>query len=1789
MDTISYASALIAILDSNGIRTVFANPGTTEMPLVKAIDSNCRFNSILCLHENVATGAADGFNRVSGNVAVALLHLGPGLSNGLSNLHNAKRASSKLIVLVGTFSPEHSAQNPPLEMDIQTLASTVSGSCIKLSEGKDIMCQLMPILQHENSAMHIILFPHHVQSKIYPFAIPSAPPPTFPILPAQQADPLQRSLAKEVAENLINNSCAIIFGCQLLTNLSSVFDDVQAICKKHGDAIFCKNNFSAIDRGKDNLYLQRLPYFPWDVKKELSSYNKVYCIGTSPPVDNFEYVDEPIDTTSYKSPNFHTISSCSRLLFEVAELCMHESKALNGRTSGYVSAKRVPFERDEILTANTMCEVVATHQPAGCIVVDESLTSGTTYWSVSTNSPAFTHVSLTGGAIGIGPPCALGASIAHPCKTVINIEGDGSCMYSVPALWSQAQKKCQIITVLCKNSEYAILEIEGRLQHLKLERNNQSLTNLRSPDIDWVKIASGLGVNAHECSTNHEFEKIMIEALRHEGPTLIQANISKPAEAGIMKSKQRCMKSSMTMKAKASTSLQGEVIVTSDNVLAGKAKDYLKEIRNHTLDISKFLHPDSEETAIVKKNHHISHKEMYKKCVELSKVILSRGLPNIALCCMNSIDVILLHFATSLAGGCLINLNPRLTPSEMSYQISTTSPKIIFSDLDRADTVVQSVGLCQVQPNEVLILDDDGFECPAETPVICRPLSRALLDSFVDSKSVLRSKDDFYQLYFTSGTTGVPKAVALTREQIALHALAAGMVEMKMSSIDRWGHFAPMYHAVDAFAIYSITFVQGVHVIPDETAFSPQNILITIQERRVTCTNFASTMVALMVETSGIYDLSSLRIISCGGSPLSRKHVQAALNKFQCEFFCSYGMTECCGKIAMSLVPAEHSQNIDLIASSGRPFCILDVSVVGIDTHAPIAADQSEVGEVRIRGETVCKGYLNDADANRDNFRDGWFHTGDLAHVNSFGYLYVIDRVKDMILSAGENVYCVEVENALKSHPNINEAVVYGLPHEDLGEIVKAVIVAKGDMNAHDITRFCRERLAAYKIPSVIQFENMDNLPISANHKIMKSKLRQLDLKKYEEQHQDRAPPSRREADNQDHMGTIIRIWKGVLDVENIDEDSEFLSLGGDSLGASQVSSLLEAEYKVRIPLPILYQSRTPRELADGIAGLIANTLPHNSNDDRPLQGSTPHNMDSININRLQNDLQSLVVGRSRLMKMCSDFVQIPAVDLANCFAERRSPDADTVRIGNEITSRSAMKQLQASIAYHMRSWWTGMTWIIGLPPPLNVDCFYINCNLDRQKPVTLVLEPYECRLFGEALCTSCKLPALKDQRATVIGALEQLLTANPILGGMACYHDGSFGIEYGTNAHGFKFFTKTADVRADSISNDAELHSKLFPYGSFPHLRANPRSTGTDIFWATLIQCTDCTLLCLYADHVLIDLGELIEILDDTVSLCLGNTEIDLKRNFDRNMHEEERMLLLNDAADQSLSTYGRHQSFQFEEITNALESTRLIFTLIFVCINCIFSVYSIAMMLADVIKTPLNVWPAFYLGRYRRENNFFQISSNALEHLASETQHTPFQLLYAIIWKACASISPSDRMFLFNEFDLKTLFPSVSANYAGSTGIVTTTHCGRLDILSKDLGDICAVIAEANSREGARHAALSWTKIAQTYNRHARAFKCGHQLTDMLGGLGTLHATPFNRNVKGSATVFIANNVIYGGRSGAAPLYIKSPRYGRREVFITLLADPAHADRITVCVQSLKAEACAIYAALRCIAIEK
>ncbi|MFN7975507.1 MAG: AMP-binding protein [Acidobacteriota bacterium] len=351
--------------------------------------------------------------------------------------------------------------------------------------------------------------------------------------------------------------------------------------------------------------------------------------------------------------------------------------------------------------------------------------------------------------------------------------------------------------------------------------------------------------------------------------------------------------------------------------------------------------------------------------------------------------------------------------------------------------------------------------------------------------------DDPAQIYYTSGTTGRPRGVVLTHRNIGSHALMT-IAELGLSGRDVWGHVAPMFHLADAWAVFAITWVGGRHAMFPK--FDPDLVLDGFAERGMTITNLVPAMLARLVDGAARRSFPALRLVMSGGAPIAPALVARIRAAFRAPYVQTYGLTETSPYLTFSLpTPAMEAlceeDQLRLAARTGRPALGVELAIVDAAGDL-VPRDDRSVGEVRVRAPWVTPGYWNRPGDTAAAFAGGWFCTGDLATWDRHGSINIVDRKKDMIISGGEKVFSVEVEQALAAHPLVLECAVVGVPDAEWGEAVWAAVVPRGDAapDAADLAAFVRARVAGFKVPK--RFVVLPDLPKTGSGKIRKADLR---------------------------------------------------------------------------------------------------------------------------------------------------------------------------------------------------------------------------------------------------------------------------------------------------------------------------------------------------------------------------------------------------------------------------------------------------------------------------------------------------------------------------------------------------------------------------------------------------------------------------------------------------------------------------------------------------------------------------
>jgi acetolactate synthase-1/2/3 large subunit len=515
------AESLVRTLVAGGADVCFSNPGTSEMHFVAALDRVEGMSCVLCLFEGVATGAADGFARMTGRPGLTLLHLGPGLANGLANLHNARKAGSPIVNIVGEHTTQHLSYDAPLTSDTEGVARPMShwvktgrSSLAVAEEGAEAVTVARTASAAGPGQIATLILP--ADTAWGPGGAPATPeaPPARP--------KVDESLIAAAAAALRRGGETLLFlGADAVRGETLTL--AGAIAAKTGAAIMGRTSLARLERGAGRVALPRLPY-PIDLSLEtLKPYRTLVLIGAPDPVAFFGYPGKP----SRLAAEGTEILAVADGTHDLADALARLAEAVGAKTT---DAPLAPLKRPALptgaLTPDSAMAAIGALMPEDAIVVDESVSSGRSTGPWTANAAPHDWLQITGGSIGIGPPLALGAAVAAPGRKVINLEADGSAMYTLQALWSQARARADVLTVIWSNRRYAILTGElAAVGATNPGRKALDMLSLDDPALDWVSLARGMGVPGVAVSTADEFVRAVRDGLAERGPFLIEAMI----------------------------------------------------------------------------------------------------------------------------------------------------------------------------------------------------------------------------------------------------------------------------------------------------------------------------------------------------------------------------------------------------------------------------------------------------------------------------------------------------------------------------------------------------------------------------------------------------------------------------------------------------------------------------------------------------------------------------------------------------------------------------------------------------------------------------------------------------------------------------------------------------------------------------------------------------------------------------------------------------------------------------------------------------------------------------------------------------------------------------------------------------------------------------------------------------------------------------------------------------------------------------------------------------------------
>ncbi len=521
------ARALLGSLTGAGVDVCFMNPGTSEMHFVSALDSVPAMRGVLALFEGVATGAADGYARIAGRPAAVLLHLGPGLANGLANLHNARRALTPVVVIVGAHATGHVRYDAPLQSDIESLARTVSGWVHTCGTTRELAHDAMRAVAAARAGqIATLVLPADVS-----WSDGGALAASRPVVPSAAVGDGQVSAvaalvsAGPAAMFLLGGKALTERGLRAASRISAA-TGVRLLAETFPARMECGAGVPAVDR---------LAYLAEQAEAQLAGLDHLILAGARPPVSFFAYPGRASDLApcpvTVLADRDQDVEAALDLLADQVATGVSPVVTV---PPGPLTAEPGPLTAEPgSLTAISLANTVAASLPEHAIVVDEANTSGFALPMALAPAPRHTLLTLTGGSIGQGLPAATGAAVAAPDRPVLSLEADGSALYTIQALWTQARERLNVTTVLINNAAYAILRMElARTAAGQAGERASRMLDLSGPTPDFTEISTGLGVPATRVTTVAELDRALRLAYAEPGPHLIEAIVPPVVPAG---------------------------------------------------------------------------------------------------------------------------------------------------------------------------------------------------------------------------------------------------------------------------------------------------------------------------------------------------------------------------------------------------------------------------------------------------------------------------------------------------------------------------------------------------------------------------------------------------------------------------------------------------------------------------------------------------------------------------------------------------------------------------------------------------------------------------------------------------------------------------------------------------------------------------------------------------------------------------------------------------------------------------------------------------------------------------------------------------------------------------------------------------------------------------------------------------------------------------------------------------------------------------------------------------------
>ena len=515
-EPITGAMSLMRTMAASGIEVCFANPGTSEMHFVAALGALPQIRPVLGLFEGGVTGMADGYARITGRPAMTLMHLGPGIGHGIANLHNARRARSPIVNVVGDHATYHKRWDSPLKSDLEGIARPVS-DWLRMADSADRLSA-----DAAQAVAAARTRPGQIATLVLPADIAwGSTTGNSPALPVPEALPPDEARLREVAGILRRAGDRAALLVRAATADARGLLALRRICDFTGARPLTDMVAAKHLRGSGVYPVTRIPYRAEGAVAVLQGLSDLVLVGAPPPVAPFAYPNYP----SWLTPEDATLTTlCEPAQDEVVVLealaeCLGAPRDLPA-----ISAAVLPDRPDGPLDAATIGSVLARWLPEGALLSEESISNAPPLLQALSRAAPHVHMTNTGGALGQGIPLATGAAVAAPDRKVVNVQADGSAMFTLQSLWTQAREQLDVLTIILANRTYAVLRAEVERVGARVEPSLVAgLLDIGNPDLDWVSLARGLGVEAVRVADARSLDDCLAGAMRRRGPFLIEA------------------------------------------------------------------------------------------------------------------------------------------------------------------------------------------------------------------------------------------------------------------------------------------------------------------------------------------------------------------------------------------------------------------------------------------------------------------------------------------------------------------------------------------------------------------------------------------------------------------------------------------------------------------------------------------------------------------------------------------------------------------------------------------------------------------------------------------------------------------------------------------------------------------------------------------------------------------------------------------------------------------------------------------------------------------------------------------------------------------------------------------------------------------------------------------------------------------------------------------------------------------------------------------------------------------